>query len=182
MQELGHAQRLDESCATDGGTEIADRAAMAIGPELLVHIAAGNIPNPTLMSMVLGVLTRSAQFVKCASGSSLSAAAVRALALRGGTQAGRVPGNCRMARRQCALGRRLFAEADCVTATGSDETLAAIRQRAAGQNAVPGLRPSRQFRLCRAARRCPVSARSRSSRARRRTWWPGTNWVAFRRT
>ena len=41
-----------------------------VGPELLVHIAAGNIPNPTLMSIVLGLLTRSAQFVKCASGSA----------------------------------------------------------------------------------------------------------------
>ena len=37
---------------------------------MLVHIAAGNIPNPALTSLVLGVLTRSAQFVKCASGAS----------------------------------------------------------------------------------------------------------------
>ena len=41
------------------------------GPELLVHITAGNLPNPALMSMTLGLLTRSAQFVKCASGASL---------------------------------------------------------------------------------------------------------------
>ena len=34
------------------------------GPEFLVHITAGNIPNPALMSIVLGLLTRSAQFVK----------------------------------------------------------------------------------------------------------------------
>ena len=40
--------------------------AMAIGPEFLVHITAGNIPNPTLMSIALGLLMRSAQFVKCA--------------------------------------------------------------------------------------------------------------------
>ena len=46
------------------------RAAMAVGPEFLVHIAAGNIPNPTWMSIVLGLLARSAQFVKCASGSA----------------------------------------------------------------------------------------------------------------
>ena len=41
------------------------------GPQLLVHIAAGNIPNPALMSLTLGLLTRSAQFMKCASGASL---------------------------------------------------------------------------------------------------------------
>ena len=32
-----------------------------------------------------------------------------------------------MARRKCDLETALFAEADCVTATGGDETLAAIR-------------------------------------------------------
>src|ERR1017187_8204165 len=36
------------------------------GPEMLVHIAAGNIPSPALTGIVLGLLTRSAQFVKCA--------------------------------------------------------------------------------------------------------------------
>ncbi len=60
-QELGHARRLDEFVA----------GAAARGPEFLVHIAAGNLPNPTLMSLTLGLLTRSAQFVKCASGASL---------------------------------------------------------------------------------------------------------------
>ena len=43
------------------------------GPELLVHITAGNLPNPALMSIVLGLLTRSAQFVKCAHGADVSA-------------------------------------------------------------------------------------------------------------
>ena len=36
----------------------------------------GNLPNPALMSLTLGLLTRSAQFMKCASGASLSAAAL----------------------------------------------------------------------------------------------------------
>ena len=39
--------------------------------ELLVHIAAGNLPTAALLIIVLGVLARSAQFVKCAGGSSL---------------------------------------------------------------------------------------------------------------
>ncbi|MGO8837468.1 MAG: acyl-CoA reductase [Limisphaerales bacterium] len=97
------------------------------GPEMLVHIAAGNIPNPTLMSMTLGLLTRSAQFVKCASGSTFLprlfahslydadaklGACLEIAGWRGG---------------QADLEMALFAEADCVTVTGSDETLAAIR-------------------------------------------------------
>ncbi len=99
------------------------------GPELLAHIAAGNLPNPTLMSMTLGLLTRSAQFVKCGSGASLLprlfahsiyeldrklGACIELAEWRGGN---------------LELENAVFAEADCVTATGSDETLAAIRAR-----------------------------------------------------
>lgn len=105
------------------------RAAMALGPELLVHVAAGNIPSPTLLSMVLGLLVRSAQFVKCATGTSLIprlfahslyevepklGACLELAEWRGGN---------------APLEEALFAEANCVTATGSDETLAAIRSR-----------------------------------------------------
>ena len=53
VQELGHAQRLDEMVAARHEKD-STRAAMVTGPEMLVHIAAGNIPNPTLMSIVLG--------------------------------------------------------------------------------------------------------------------------------
>jgi hypothetical protein len=97
------------------------------GPEFLVHIAAGNIPNPTLMSLALGLLTRSAQFVKCASGASFLprlfahsiyeldhklAACLEIAEWRGGHR---------------ELENVLFDHADCLTATGNDETLAAIR-------------------------------------------------------
>ena len=99
------------------------------GPTLLVHVAAGNLPNPALMSLTLGLLTRSAQFMKCASGASLLprlfahsiyeadhklASALEVAEWRGGS---------------ADLEGALFAGADCVTATGSDETLAAIRAR-----------------------------------------------------
>lgn len=127
-QELGNARRLDDLVASDA-ERAGYRAAIATGPEFLVHIAAGNIPNPTLMSMVLGLLTRSAQFVKCASGTALLprlfahsiyevqpklATCLEVAEWRGGN---------------AALEAALFAEADCVTATGSDETLLAIRNR-----------------------------------------------------
>ena len=120
-QELGHAQRLDEFTG-DG-----QRLTMARGPEFLIHIAAGNLPNPALMSIVLGLLTRSAQFVKCASGAAFIprlfahslyqvdpklAACLEIAEWRGGNH---------------DLEAALFAHADCLTATGSDETLAAIR-------------------------------------------------------
>ena len=127
-QDLGHARRLDEMVSADAERK-SHRASLATAPDLLVHIAAGNLPNPTLSAMVLGVLVRSAQFVKCASGTSFLprlfahslyevqpklGACLEVAEWRGGN---------------ADLEKALFDEAACVTATGSDETLAAIRQR-----------------------------------------------------
>ncbi len=130
-QDLGHAQRLDKFVASHA-EEKAGRAALARGPELLAHIAAGNIPNPTLMSIVLGVLTRSAQFVKCARGASF----LPRLFAHSIYEADKKLGGCieiaEWRGGDAALETVLFAEADCVTATGSDETLADIRSRLPG--------------------------------------------------
>ena len=103
------------------------------GPGLLVHIAAGNLPNPAWMSLTLGLLTRSAQFVKCASGAAFLprmyahsiydldhklGACLELAEWRGGNE---------------TLETALFAAADCVTATGSDETLLNIRSQLSAQ-------------------------------------------------
>lgn len=128
QQEFGEPRRLDDLVSSDV-ERVGERAALVTGPEFLVHIAAGNIPNPTLLSIALGMLTRSAQFVKCASGTALLprlfahslyerdpklATCLEVAEWRGG---------------HTALEEALFAEADCVTATGSDEALTAIRSR-----------------------------------------------------
>ena len=127
VQELGHAQRLDAMVASSGDERI-QQAAMANGPELLFHITAGNIPNPVLLCIALGLLTRSAQFVKCASGASLLprlfahslydaepklASCLEIATWRGGHRPD--------------LEAVLFNEADCVTAAASDETLLTIQ-------------------------------------------------------
>lgn len=124
-QDLGDAGALDGFCAVPGQR----RAALARGPQLLVHVAAGNLPNPTFLSIVLGLLTRSAQFLKCATGASFFprlfahslyeadaklAACLEVAEWRGGN---------------AALEQALFAAADCVTATGSDSALAAVRAK-----------------------------------------------------
>jgi hypothetical protein len=118
-QELGHERRLDGFA--DG--------ALARGPEFLVHIAAGNVPNPAWMSMILGLLARSAQFVKCASGASF----LPRLFAHSIYETDRKLGACLELAEwrggNATLERPLFDAADCVTATGSDETLAAIRLR-----------------------------------------------------
>ncbi len=127
LQELGHARRLDQ-IISNSAEEKLSRGALARGPELVAHIAAGNVPNPALMSITLGILTRSAQFMKCGSGASFLprlfahslydtepklGACLEIAEWRGG---------------KTEIEKVLFEEADCVTATGSDETLAAIRR------------------------------------------------------
>src|SRR5258705_94670 len=69
VQEFGDAKRLDVFTATTAGQK-QNRMAIVNASEFQVHIAAGNIPNPAMTSIVFGLLTRSAQFVKCASGSN----------------------------------------------------------------------------------------------------------------
>jgi hypothetical protein len=103
--------------------------AFAQGPELLAHITAGRLPNPPLMSLILGLLARSAQFVKCASGTSLlprlfahSLREVEAK-LAATIEIAEWPGGT------LPLETALFAQADCVSAMGSDETLVQLRGR-----------------------------------------------------
>ncbi len=128
LQDLGHAQRLDEPSATSADQKAA-RAAILTGPEFLVHITAGVIPNAAFLSIILGVLTRSAQFVKCPTGSTYLtrlfahslydadpklASCLEVAEWRGG---------------YAPLESILFREADCVTTTGGDETLSKIRSQ-----------------------------------------------------
>jgi hypothetical protein len=128
LQDLGHPHRLERLTAGENepGRE---RLGFARGPELLVHIAGGVLPNPPLVSLVLGLLTRSAQLVKCASGTSFLprlfahslyeiepklGACLEIAEWKGGTS---------------ALESVLFAQADCISAMGEDATLTAIRER-----------------------------------------------------
>jgi len=127
-QDLGHGQRLDKMVAAEAEHK-ANRAAMAIGPELLVHIGAGNLPVPTLMSIVLGVLVRSAQFVKCATGATLVPRLFAHSLYEAEPKLGACLEIAEWPGSNLALTDTLFTEADCVTATGADSTLEAVRLR-----------------------------------------------------
>jgi hypothetical protein len=127
-QELGQENRLDVFCAS-APEKSGRRSSVAFGPAFQVHITSGNLPCPAFTSILSGLLLRSAQFVK---GSSRSSALPRLLAhsiydldpklgaclelaaWKGGHE---------------ALENALFEEADCVTATGSDDAIASIRKR-----------------------------------------------------
>ena len=179
-QELGHPRRLDDFHAAEHERG-SNRVALARGPELLAHIAPGNIPNAVVLNMVLGLLTRAAQFVKCASGQAFLprlfahslyeadaklGACLEVAEWRGGTE---------------SLEAALFAQADCVTATGSDRDAGRDTQGAAGSCAPGGLRDAGEFRVCGkgvAGRTAPGDS---SRRKRRWMWRRGTSLAAFRR-
>ena len=118
-RELGGPRALDHW--SGGG--------LARGPELLIHIAAGNLPDPTLMSLTLGLLTRSAQFVKCASGAAFLPRLYAHSLYEANPKLGACLELAEWRGGNAPLETALFARANCVTATGSDETLSAIRSR-----------------------------------------------------
>ena len=115
LQDLGDLQRLDDFVSTPG-EERAGMAAIALGPELMAHFAAGNIPNPTLMSIVLGLLARSAQFVKCSKGNALIPRLFAHSLHEVDAQSSVMRGGCGMARRQKCAAR----SAECGIDSGAD--------------------------------------------------------------
>jgi len=118
-QEFGRAEWLDGFA---GGASVR-------GPELLVHVAAGNLPNPALMSLTLGLITRSAQFVKCASGASFLPRLFAHSIYQLDPKLGACLEIAEWRGGNLELENALFSHADCITATGSDETLEKIRAR-----------------------------------------------------
>ena len=126
-QDLGNPQRLDQFSTLEANRR--PQCAIATAPEVLVQFVAGNLPVSAWTSLLLGLLIRSAQFIKCATGAAFFP---RLLAhslvetepgLAGCLEIAEWPGGT------TELEDALFAEADLVTATGTDETLAAIQAR-----------------------------------------------------
>ncbi len=122
VQDLGSVRRLDE-IISDPLEAQEERASTARGYPLIAHFTGGVLPNPVLTSLMLGLLARSAQFCKCATGASFIprmfahslyvfqpklASCIEIADWKGGNDLLEAP---------------LLESAECVTATGSDETL-----------------------------------------------------------
>lgn len=127
-QDLGSVRRLDE-IISDQFELRQDRASIAHGHDLIVHVAGGVLPNPPITSIIIGLLARSAQFIKCPARASflprMFAHSLYAVQPKLGAclEIADWPGGSDL------LERALFAEASVVAATGSNETLAAIHAR-----------------------------------------------------
>jgi hypothetical protein len=131
VQDLGDVRRLDEFSSSAAEMR-SGRMSIANGPELLVHLTAGTLPNPALFSMVLGLLTRSAQVVKCPQRASLIprlfAHSLAATESKLGASLELVSWS-HGSRQAVELEEALFQEAHCVTATGGDAMIADVRTR-----------------------------------------------------
>ncbi|MST00872.1 MAG: hypothetical protein EXS29_06140 [Pedosphaera sp.] len=127
-QEFGDTRRLDEFAASPS-ERLEKRSALAQGPALIAHIAAGNLPCPALMSIIHGLLVHSAQFLKCARGTALLPRLFAHSLYDAEPKLGACLEIAEWPGGTLSVEDALFAEADCVTATGTDETLTAIRQR-----------------------------------------------------
>ncbi len=127
-QEFGHLRRLD-GMSTNKEERFSDRSALATGPELIVHICSGTLPNPTLASMVSGLLVGSSQFIKCSRGASFIPRAFAHSIYEEEPKMGACFEIAEWAGGAAQFEDPLFEEASCVTATGSDETIRSIRER-----------------------------------------------------
>ena len=87
---------------------------------------------------MLGVLVRSAQFVKCARGASLLPRLFAHSLYEAEPKLGACLEIADWARGEADLETALFEAADCVTATGSDEMLAALGQRLPAKTRILG--------------------------------------------
>lgn len=130
VQDFGLLPQFNQM-VLDRTSPVSRRAACVRTPELIVHFTAGTLPVPALMSMVSGLLLGAAQFVKCSS--APGAALLPRLFAHSIHEADPGLGSCVELAvwpgGNESLEAALFEHADCVTASGSDETIRDIQTR-----------------------------------------------------
>ncbi len=135
------ADRIETLCVDElGSFEVLDRFVPSVsgqkrasGPPLIVHVLAGNLPGAGLDSVIFSLLVKSATLVKTSSAEpvlpTLFARSLRDIDPNLGDCLSVVswPGG------NTELEDLAYGRADIVVASGSDASLAAIRQRTRGQ-------------------------------------------------
>ena len=135
------ADRIEALCVDElGSLEVLDRFVPSVsgrkrasGPPLMTHVLAGNVPGAGLDSVIFSLLVKSATLVKTSSAEPvlpvLFARSIRNIDPNLGACLSVVswPGG------NVELEDLAYGRADVVVASGSDASLAAIRERARGQ-------------------------------------------------
>ncbi len=131
--ELGTSTVLDQFQDVQNTQDSVDGSLKAYGPRLITHVLAGNLPGAGIDEIIFSLLVKSATLVKTASaGASLQTLFTSSL-----TQCDSELGSClalvSWPGGETELEDIAFSEAEIVMAAGSDESVAAIRQRVRGR-------------------------------------------------
>lgn len=127
-QDLGHLRRLDEPCGNESDRS-GQRMSMAVGPELTLHITGGVLPNGVFTNIILGILAKSAQLIKCASNATFLPRMFAHSIYDTDPKLGACLEIAEWTGGDKNLEKAVYAEADLVTAMGSDKTIAHIRKQ-----------------------------------------------------
>jgi hypothetical protein len=124
--ELGDPAALDTFIPTSGGRR------RAYGPSLITQVLAGNLPGAGLDGVIFALLVKSATLVKASSSAPLLPTLFARSLARIAPDLGACLAVVTWPGGNTALEEIAFSRADVVLASGSDDSLAAIRQRVRG--------------------------------------------------
>ncbi len=127
QDELGNLNALDTFVPVGTGKR------RAYGPQLITHVLAGNLPGAGLDSIIFSLLVKSATLVKAASGASILPTLFAHTLAQVDPELGACLAVVTWAGGSTALEEIAFSQAEVVVASGSDQSLAAIRPRVRGK-------------------------------------------------
>lgn len=131
-QDFGHVERLDY-LASSRNEARESKSSMAFGPGLITHITSGNLPVPAIMSIVSGLLVKSAQFVKCASHCSFVPRLFAHSLYQHDSKFGACLELAEWKGGRSDIEEILFTKSDVVSLSGSDKAVEDVRERVAGK-------------------------------------------------
>jgi len=121
-RELGNRRVLDEFCLRG---HVQTRA---MGPRLIAHFLAGNVPVPGIVSICCGLLLRSANLVKTSSRDPVFPTLFLESLREVDAELADCVATLDWRRSESALTQAALADADAVIAYGDDDTISALRQ------------------------------------------------------
>lgn len=125
-RELGNRRVLDEFCLR-GRTQT-----RAFGPRLITHFLAGNVPAPAIVSIVCGLLLKSANLVKTSSRDPVFPALFVESLREVDAELGDCVAVLEWPRTDLTVTQAALSHAHAVIAYGDDTTISALRQLAPG--------------------------------------------------
>lgn len=121
-RELGNRRVLDEFCLRGR------MHSRAVGPRLITHVLAGNVPSPGILSICRGLLLKSANVVRCSSNDPVFPALFVESLREVDAELAECVAVLNWPREEEALTQTALAAADAVLAYGDDVTMAALRK------------------------------------------------------